>query len=156
LYLKVGDKVPCDGRVLSLKTNSFCTDEGSLTGESATVSKHSEAVEPNSKITDKKNSVFAGTMVTNGGCYVLATATGPLTEIGMINSGVQVAMEEHSKTPLALKLDEFGDQLTAIIGVICVAVWVVSIPKFSNAMFGGSWAKGALYHAKIGLLLLLS
>lgn len=37
-------------------------------------------------------------------------------------AGVQEAKEDAEKTPLQCKLDEFGDTLTWIIGVICVAV----------------------------------
>lgn len=72
------------------------------------------------------------------------------SEIGKISHGVQSAKQETSKTPLTIKLDEFGDQLTKIVGAICVLVWVVSIPKFRSDAFGSSWIRGALYHAKIG------
>lgn len=91
-------------------------------------------------------------MVTNGQCYAVVTNTGPGTEIGQINTGVQAAKEENIKTPLALQLDKFGDQLTGIIGCICAAVWVASIPKFSSPAFG-SWTKGAIYYAKVAVAL---
>eukprot|EP01038_Epipyxis_sp_PR26KG_P009613 gene9613-12945_t len=152
LYLKVGDKIPADGRIISLKTNTFSTDEGSLTGESATVSKSIDAVDISSTITGKFNMVFSGTMVTNGGCYVVVTNTGRTAEIGLINAGVQQASADHMKTPLAEKLDEFGSQLTKIIGGICVAVWLLSIPKFSNPIFK-SKLQGGLYYAKIAVAL---
>lgn len=60
-------------------------------------------------------------------------------------------MEEH-KTPLGQKLDEFGESLTKIIGIICVAVWVVSIPKWSDPTFQNTW-KGAIYYAKVAVAL---
>ncbi|CAN0513846.1 unnamed protein product, partial [Scytosiphon promiscuus] len=50
------------------------------------------------------------------------------------------------------KLDEFGDTLTWIIGVICVAVWCISIPRFDDPMFGTYW-KGAVYYAKVAVAL---
>jgi P-type Ca2+ transporter type 2C len=53
---------------------------------------------------------------------------------------------------LAIKLDEFGDQLTVIIGIICVAVWLVSIPKMSGASFANQW-DGAIYYAKVAVAL---
>ena len=80
----------------------------------------------------------------------VVVGTGMRTEIGKISQGVQAAKEETTKTPLAQKLDEFGDQLTNIIGVICLGVWCVSIPKFKSDVFGGSWLRGALYHLKSG------
>ena len=152
IYLRVGDRVPADGRILSLKTATFSTDEGSLTGESATVMKAVEAVDVTASISGKLDMVFSGTVVTNGGCYVLVTNTGAVTEIGAINAGVQAAKEEQVKTPLAIQLDEFGIQLTKIIGSICVVVWLASIPQFGNEIFG-SWMRGAVYHAKIAVAL---
>ena len=83
----------------------------------------------------------------------MVVGTGSNSEIGKINQGVQLAKQESSKTPLTLKLDEFGDQLTKVVGFICLLVWGVCIPKFSSDAFGGSWARGALYHAKIGQIL---
>ena len=82
----------------------------------------------------------------------MVTSTGQSTEIGLINAGVQAAKEETSKTPLAQKLDEFGTQLTGIIGVICLAVWLVSIPKFNSPAFS-SPLKGAIYYAKVAVAL---
>ncbi|KAJ1426607.1 hypothetical protein B484DRAFT_450624 [Ochromonadaceae sp. CCMP2298] len=152
LYLRVGDRVPADARVIHLKTNTFSTDEGSLTGESMTVSKYTTTVDVNVPISGKTNMVFSGTMVTSGASYAVVTGTGTATEIGLINAGVQAAKEVHTKTPLGQRLDEFGNQLTVIIGVICVAVWVASIPKFSSPVFSSQF-KGAVYYAKIAVAL---
>ena len=154
LYLRVGDKIPADARILALKTVTFGTDESSLTGESLTASKCIEPVDENSTISGKSNMVFSGTMVTHGGCFAVVTATGMATEIGLIDAGVQAAKMDHMhiKTPLAEKLDEFGGQLTKIIGAICAAVWVVSIPKFKSPVFK-SQLQGAIYYAKIAVAL---
>jgi hypothetical protein len=64
------------------------------------------------------------------------------------NKGVTDAQDETSKTPLAIKLDEFGEPLTVVIGVICLAVWVVSIPDSSLA---NVW-EGAIYYAKVSFV----
>lgn len=152
VYVRVGDKVPADGRVIGLKTTSFSTDESSLTGESLTVSKNTGVVDVDSSIPFKTNMVFSGSMVTNGAAFILITKTGMFTEIGQINAGVQEAKLDEMKTPLALKLDEFGDQLTKLIGGICVLVWVMSIPKFSSPAFA-SKVKGAIYYAKVAVAL---
>jgi Ca2+-transporting ATPase len=60
LYLRVGDRVPADARVIHLKTNTFSTDEGSLTGESLTVSKYTTPVDVNVPISGKTNMVRQG------------------------------------------------------------------------------------------------
>jgi Ca2+-transporting ATPase len=91
IYLRVGDKVPADGRIISLKTTSFNTDEGSLTGESSTVSKSVDALAAgpgHTPVQSKYNMVFSGTVVTNGGAFTVVTATGMKSEIGRIEQGV--------------------------------------------------------------------
>ncbi|CAN0376816.1 unnamed protein product, partial [Discosporangium mesarthrocarpum] len=50
MYLRVGDKVAADSRVISLKTTTFRAEEGSLTGESVAVSKSTEPVDADSTI----------------------------------------------------------------------------------------------------------
>eukprot|EP01036_Dinobryon_divergens_P000729 gene729-940_t len=57
-----------------------------------------------------------------------------------------------TKTPLAQKLDEFGQQLTYIIGGVCVLVWLVNIPKFYSPVFK-SEVQGAIYYAKVAVAL---
>ena len=153
IYLRVGDKVPADARLVSLKTTTFSTDESTLTGESVTVSKTTDPVDAAATISGKTNMVFGGTMVANGGAFAVVTGTGMASEIGTINAGVQEAGTHPIKTPLAQKLDEFGDQLTKIIGGICLVVWMTSIPKFNSPAFGGSWVKGMVYHTKIAVAL---
>lgn len=153
IQLRVGDKVPADARILQLKTNTFSTDEASLTGESMSVSKSAEALPgpdgPSVPLTAKSNMVFSGTLVTAGACYAVVTGTGLSTEIGQISVGVQSAalQSAHSKTPLAEKLDEFAQQLSKMVGVICVAVWLSALPKFGHAAFK-SRLRGALYYLK--------
>lgn len=153
IQLRVGDKVPADARILQLKTNTFSTDEASLTGESMSVSKSAEALpgpDGNSvPLTAKSNMVFSGTLVTAGSCYAVVTGTGLSTEIGQISAGVQSAalQSAHAKTPLAEKLDELAQQLSKMVGVICMAVWLSALPKFGHTAFK-SRLRGALYYLK--------
>jgi Ca2+-transporting ATPase len=74
------------------------------------------------------------------------------TQFGKIQAGVTEAAATPVKTPLAIKLDDFGDTLTWIIGVICLAVWLVSIPKMNDPSFANVW-QGGIYYAKVAVAL---
>lgn len=154
IQIRVGDKIPADARLLSLQSSVLAVDEGSLTGESTTVNKIPGAVaKPHSPVQDQRGMLFAGTVVTRGSGQALVVQTGADTQFGKIQTGVAEAAQLSTRTPLAIKLDEFGRTLTIVIGVICVAVWIVSIPKMNDPSFGGNWWQGALYYAKVAVAL---
>jgi magnesium-transporting ATPase (P-type) len=155
IEIRTGDKVPADGRLFSMTSSVLAVDEGSLTGESVTVQKlpgDEGRVEPGAPVQDQAGMLYAGTCVTQGSGRAVITQTGMDTQFGKIQRGVLSAKAEQPKTPLAIKLDEFGDTLTVIIGVICLAVWIVSIPKMNDPSFGSVW-EGAIYYAKVSVAL---
>ncbi|GAV64988.1 E1-E2_ATPase domain-containing protein/Cation_ATPase_C domain-containing protein/Cation_ATPase_N domain-containing protein/Hydrolase domain-containing protein [Cephalotus follicularis] len=125
--VKVGDKIPADMRVLELVSSTLRVEQGSLTGESEAVNKTNKAVIEDADITGKKCMVFAGTTVANGSCVCLVTQKGMDTEIGQVHDQIHVAAQCEEETPLKKKLNEFGESLTRMIGVICVLVWVINV-----------------------------
>ncbi|KAK7925654.1 hypothetical protein WMY93_007964 [Mugilogobius chulae] len=148
----VGDKVPADIRVTSIKSTTLRVDQSILTGESVSVIKHTDPVpDPRAVNQDKKNMLFSGTNIAAGRAIGVVVATGVSTEIGKIRN--QMASTEQEKTPLQQKLDEFGQQLSKVISLICVAVWVINIGHFGDPVHGGSWVKGAIYYFKIAVAL---
>lgn len=139
--LKVGDKVPADMRVLSLISSTVRIEQGSLTGESEAVSKTVKAVPENSDIQGKKCMVFAGTTVVNGNCICLVTETGMNTEIGQVHSQIHEASQSEEDTPLKKKLNEFGESLTMIIGVVCALVWLINVKYFLTWEYVDGWPR---------------
>ncbi|KAG5854752.1 ATPase sarcoplasmic/endoplasmic reticulum Ca2+ transporting 1, like [Anguilla anguilla] len=150
--VSVGDKVPADIRITAIRSTTLRVDQSILTGESVSVIKHTEAVpDPRAVNQDKKNMLFSGTNIAAGKAIGVAVATGVATEIGKIRD--QMAATEQEKTPLQQKLDEFGEQLSKVISLICVAVWMINIGHFNDPVHGGSWIRGAVYYFKIAVAL---
>lgn len=148
----VGDKVPADIRILSIKSTTLRVDQSILTGESVSVIKHTDPIpDPRAVNQDKKNMLFSGTNIAAGKALGIVATTGVSTEIGKIRD--QMAATEQDKTPLQQKLDEFGEQLSKVISLICVAVWLINIGHFNDPVHGGSWIRGAIYYFKIAVAL---
>ncbi|CAF1248683.1 unnamed protein product [Rotaria magnacalcarata] len=148
----VGDKVPADIRITTIHSTTLRVDQSLLTGESVSVIKHTDPVpDPRAVNQDKKNILFSGTNIATGKCRGIVVGTGLNTEIGKIRS--EMAASEEEKTPLQQKLDEFGEQLSKVISIICVAVWAINIGHFNDPVHGGSWLRGAIYYFKIAVAL---
>lgn len=152
LEICVGDRVPADFRLMHIYSTTLRIDQSILTGESVSVIKHCDAIpDPRAVNQDKKNIVFSGTNVASGKARGVVIATGPNTSIGQINAAI--VETEEIKTPLQQKLDEFGEQLSKVITLICIAVWAINIGHFNDPAHGGSWIKGAVYYFKIAVAL---
>merc|ERR1712165_323133 len=140
--IKAVDIVP--GDIIEISSTTLRIDQSILTGESVSVIKHCDPVpDPRAVNQDKKNIVFTGTNVSSGKARGVVIGPGASTAIGKINEAM-VATEE-IKTPLQQKLDEFGEQLSKVITLICIAVWAINIGHFNDPAHGGSWIKGAVY-----------
>ncbi|KAF8402809.1 hypothetical protein HHK36_010900 [Tetracentron sinense] len=139
--LRVGDKAPADMRVLSMISSTFRVEQSSLTGESEAVNKTNKVVPEDIDIQGKKCMVFAGTTVVNGNCFCLVTQTGMNTEIGKVHSQIHEASQSEEDTPLKKKLNEFGEVLTAIIGVICLLVWLINVKYFLTWDYVDGWPR---------------
>jgi len=152
IEVSVGDKVPADFRLIQIYSTTLRIDQSILTGESVSVIKHCDPVpDPRAVNQDKKNIVFSGTNVAAGKARGIVIGTGTNTAIGKIRD--EMAQSEEIKTPLQQKLDEFGEQLSKVITLICIAVWAINIGHFNDPAHGGSWIKGAVYYFKIAVAL---
>jgi len=130
MLLEAGDKIPADARLLEVR--SLNCDEAALTGESVPVRKATSALPQDIPVSDRKNIVFAGTIVTYGRGKAIVTSTGMNTEFGKIAE--EVASAEPKKTPLEKRTEEIGKWLGILAFSICFLVAGVSAIR--EAIFG--------------------
>ena len=154
IELSVGDKIPADSRIIEILGTGLRVDQSILTGESVSVQKYADTIiKLDSTMVvkqDQTNILFSGTTITMGRTRAVIVLTGNHTAIGEIHQNILDVEEQ--KTPLKLRLDEFGDQLAKVISVICVLVWIVNIRHFSDPEHGGL-LRGAVYYFKIAVAL---
>lgn len=153
IILNEGEKVPADSRILDVYTSNFEVNESNLTGEPLSVYKNSDILASEElNIKDRKNIVFSSTVVTTGHAIALVIATGKNTQLGKIGSDVQESKDNEAKSPLKIKLEEFGENLTKIIGVICLVVWIINYKNFFDEIHG-TFLNGMIYYFKISVAL---
>ena len=119
VYLRVGDKIPADGRLI--EAVNLQDDEAALTGESVPVEKQTEALaEGEPAVADRTNMVYAGTIVTYGRGRAVVVATGMATEFGRIAESLQSVVQ--SKTPLQQSLERVAKILARVALAIVVVI----------------------------------
>lgn len=119
VYIKAGDMVPADGRLVTL--NNLEINESPLTGESLPVDKVCAPLPELTPLADRTNMVYKGTSVIKGNGYFLVTATGVHTELGKISTMTQRA--EDTSTPLDLKLEKLTKTLIWITAAMaCIFI----------------------------------
>ena len=121
LLLAAGDAVGADARLI--EAAQLQVAEAALTGESVPVSKNTEVLPEATGLADRRNMVFSGTYVTAGRARAVVTATGAHTEVGSIARMTEGA--EEPKTPLELRIAQFGRYLVA--GALVLFVVVVGL-----------------------------
>lgn len=125
LLLEAGDKIPADARLV--ENHSLRCDEAPLTGESMPVGKHIKPLPEDVRPSDRRNTVFTGTIVTYGRGKAVVTVTGMNTEFGKIAEEVTAVRTE--KTPLEKRTEEIGKWLGIIALSICFLVAGISVVR---------------------------
>jgi Ca2+-transporting ATPase len=118
VLLYTGDKMPADARLI--EAINMKTDEAPLTGESTPVSKNVEPLPEETVVSDRRNTVFTGTVVVYGRGKAVVTSTGMNTEFGKIAKMVQVTEEE--ETPLERRMAHVGKWLGMLSVAVCLLV----------------------------------
>jgi Ca2+-transporting ATPase len=123
VIMEAGNVVPADVRLF--ETHAFKVDESSLTGESVAIDKiHTDLEDREVSLGDQLNMAFKGTLVTNGRAKALVVATGMRTELGKIAGMLQ---EAEVATPLQQRMAKFSKNLSYIILLICLVLFVSGI-----------------------------
>jgi magnesium-transporting ATPase (P-type) len=124
VLLAAGDAVAADARLI--EAAQLQVAEAALTGESVPVSKSVAVVPEAAGLADRHGMVYSGTHVTAGRARAVVVATGVHTEVGRI-AGLTEGAEE-PKTPLELRLAQFGRALVAaalglFVLVVLLGLW---------------------------------
>lgn len=117
LFLRAGDTVPADARVVD--AHRLRCNESMLTGESEAQAKSADPVAPDCVLAERRSMLYAGTTLDSGRCRAVVTATGAATEIAAI--GRLLVEEEAPQTPLERRVEALGSRF-ALGGVAAGAV----------------------------------
>ena len=118
IELDAGDTVPADARILE----SFFAkaDEALLTGESNTVTKHSEVIAPESDLHERANMIYAGTSIASGKITAIVVNTGMQTEMGKIAKTINTDKEPLTSLQIKVKKISSFISMVAIFLIIFV------------------------------------
>lgn len=122
VFLKAGDKVPADIRLLQM--NNLKVEEAVLTGESLSVEKNTNSLPADTVLGDRINMVFSGTSIVSGTARGVVVEIGNDTEIGKINRSI--AEIEDMKTPLLEQTAKFGKQIGFGILAFAFVLFIVA------------------------------
>lgn len=114
VVFETGDKIPADARLIEVF--NLQTQEAALTGESQPIKKSTAHLDEKTSLADRKNMVFAGTIVVSGRAKAIVVATGMNTEIGKIAK----MMEDIEPEPTPLQKDM--DKLGRLIGIVTIVI----------------------------------
>jgi Ca2+-transporting ATPase len=123
ILLETGDKVPADARLLEVA--NLKVNEATLTGESVPVDKFTTSLTGELTVSERKNMVFMGTVVTYGRAAAVVVETGMATEIGRIATGIQEVKLE--KTPLQKSISKLSRYIIGLFLGICVLLVIVGL-----------------------------
>ena len=166
LLLSAGDRVPADARLIEVV--NLKVDEAPLTGESVPVQKDIKKLPLDTALPDRRNMVYAGTVVTYGKGKAVVVATGMRTELGRIAASLQRVEKE--ETPLEKRMRKVGKVLAllcfivaTLVSLIGLLVWhydpltmvmwaislaVAAVPEALPAIVTGTLAIGMYHMAK--------
>lgn len=120
VVLDAGSRIPADVRLID--SAALKIDESILTGESIPVAKSSTIVDDGN---ENSTVGFHGTHIVNGRARAIVAKTGRETSLGQLQCSL---MEGHAvPTPLEIKLEELGKQVSILTVAVCVIIVAVGL-----------------------------
>jgi len=117
VLLESGDRIPADVRLLA--SHDLEIDESLLTGESLAILKDAGLVlTADTVLGDRRNMLFAGSMVVRGRGRGVVVATALETELGHI--AASVLGKAPTKAPLLIRMERFTNRIAVIIAVAAI------------------------------------
>ncbi len=122
VVLEEGENVPADARLI--ECFNIQTVEASLTGESSPIVKQVDSFEGDHVVSERKNMVFMGTVITKGHGKGVVVHTGMDTEFGEVAHMVQTG--ETKMTPLQKSMGDFSKMLALFTVILCFFLFFIS------------------------------
>lgn len=120
--LEAGSIVPADLRLI--ETSNIKVNESSLTGESEAVEKFADVVySKDMPLAERKNMVFAGSVVENGHAKGIVVTLGTESELGKIAESLKETKKE--LTPLQKSIQGVGKVLTYLILLVATVTFIL-------------------------------
>jgi Ca2+-transporting ATPase len=117
IFLEMGDKIPADARIIESKNLKI--NESMLNGESLPVEKTNERMAEEQGLADRKNMLYAGSVVSYGKGIAVVVDTGMFTEIGKIAESLKWIKQ--GKTTLERNVQSIGRSMLLLI---CVSILI--------------------------------
>lgn len=121
---RYGEKIVADARII--ESSDATADESILTGESLPVRKRAGIIESN-MVSDRSNTLFAGTLLVTGVARSLVVRTGSSTELGKI--AASIAGTDKAATPVQNAVRAASWYIFGIALIIVSAIFVLGVQR---------------------------
>ncbi|HSE35006.1 MAG TPA: HAD-IC family P-type ATPase, partial [Candidatus Paceibacterota bacterium] len=123
VVMETGGNVPADLRII--EAGNCAVNEAVLTGEWFEVEKFAEKIDRSVTITEQKNMLWMGTLVTGGSARGVVVATGMKTELGAIAAGL--AEKDTQRTPLQENVATIARFLAYLVFAALIAIFALGL-----------------------------
>jgi len=125
LFFESGVKVPADVRLI--QTRDLFVNESLLTGESIDVHKDADYISTDidEPVAERKNMLYAGSLVTKGRAIGIVTAIAAQTEVGKISK--LLLSSKVAKPPLLIRIEKFSINILKMLAIIVIVIVLIGL-----------------------------